>query len=175
MWNWHPEKVALEYLFFSGQVAAARRVNFERHYDLAERVLPAAVAATPTPTVQDAQRQLVRVAAQALGIATEPDLGDYFRLPRSHSKARVAELVGAGELLAVRVEGWDPPAYLWPAARRPRAVNARALLSPFDSLIWFRPRTERCSGFATGSRSTRRPPSGFTATTCCHSCSVSSW
>jgi len=147
MWNWHPEKVALEYLFFSGQVAAARRVNFERHYDLAERVVPAAVAATPTPTVQDAQRQLVRVAAQALGIATEPDLGDYFRLPRADSKARVAELVGAGELLAVRVEGWDAPAYVWPAARRPRAVNARALLTPFDSLIWFRPRTERLFGF----------------------------
>jgi uncharacterized protein YcaQ len=147
MWNWHPEKVALEYLFFSGQVAAARRVNFERYYDLAERVVPAGVSAMPTPAPPDAQRQLVRVAAQALGVATEPDLGDYFRLPRADSKARVAELVAAGELLNVEVDGWDAPAYLWPAARQPRSINARALLTPFDSLIWFRPRTERLFAF----------------------------
>ena len=147
MWNWHPGKVALEYLFFGGQIAAARRVNFERHYDLAERVVPAAVAATPTPSVQDAQRELVRVAARAYGVATEPDLGDYFRLPRADSKQRVAELVAAGELLPVEVESWDVPAYLWPAARQPRAISARALLTPFDSLIWFRPRTERLFGF----------------------------
>ncbi|MBB4662780.1 DNA glycosylase AlkZ-like family protein [Conexibacter arvalis] len=147
MWNWHEGKVALEYLFWSGQVTAARRVNFERRYDLPERVLPASVLATPTPPVEEAQRELVRVAARALGVATEPDLGDYFRLPRRESKARVAELVAAGELLEVEVEGWNAPAYLWPAARRPRRVAARALLSPFDSLIWFRPRTERLFGF----------------------------
>jgi uncharacterized protein YcaQ len=147
MWNWHAGKVALEYLFFSGQVAAARRVNFERHYDLAQRVVPAAVAATPTPAAADAQRQLVRVAAQALGVATEPDLGDYFRLPRGDSKQRVAELVAAGELAPVEVESWDVPAYLWPEARQPRSIKARALLTPFDSMIWFRPRTERLFGF----------------------------
>lgn len=147
MWNWHEGKVALEYLFWSGQVTAARRVNFERRYDLPERVLPAEVVATPTPTVEEAQRELLRVSARAHGVATEPDLGDYFRLPRAESKARVAELVEAGELLPVTVEGWDAPAYLWPAARRPRRVRARALLSPFDSLIWFRPRTERIFGF----------------------------
>ncbi len=147
MWNWHEGKVALEYLFFTGQVAAARRVNFERLYDIAERVLPAAIRDRPTPAAADAQRQLVRVAARALGVATEPDLGDYFRLPRAASKARVAELVEAGELLPVEVRGWDAPAYLWPEARRPRRVHARALLSPFDSLIWFRPRTERLFGF----------------------------
>ena len=103
--------------------------------------------ATPTPTVEEAQRELIRVAARATGVATEPDLGDYFRLPRGESKARVAELVAAGELLPVEVDGWDAPAYLWPEARRPRRVAARALLSPFDSLIWFRPRTERIFGF----------------------------
>jgi uncharacterized protein len=147
MWNWHEGKIALEHLFFTGQVAAARRVNFERLYDTVDRVLPAEIRDQPTPSVADAQRQLVRVAAEALGVATEPDLGDYFRLPRSDSKQRVAELVAAGELIPVDVEGWDAPAYLWPAARHPRTMHARALLSPFDSLIWFRQRTERLFDF----------------------------
>ena len=147
MWNWHQGKVALEHLFFTGRVAAARRINFERRYDTAERVIPAEIRERPTPSRADAQRELVRVAAQALGVATEPDLGDYFRLPRADSKARVAELVADAELAAVEVEGWTAPAYLWPAARRPRRVDARALLSPFDSLIWFRPRTERLFDF----------------------------
>jgi uncharacterized protein YcaQ len=147
MWNWHEGKVALEHLFFTGRVAAARRINFERLYDTVERVLPEEILSRTTPSPDDAQRELVRIAARALGVATEPDLGDYFRLPRSDSKARVAELVDAGELTPVEVEGWGAPAYLWPAARRPRAVHARALLSPFDSLIWFRPRTRRLFGF----------------------------
>ncbi len=147
MWNWHSGKVALEYLFYTGQVVAAGRTNFERLYDLPERVLPPEVLVAPTPERAEAQRRLVRIAAAALGIATEPDLGDYFRLPRSDSKARVAELVAAGELKEVSVEGWPAPAYLWAAARRPRRIEARALLSPFDSLIWFRPRAERLFGF----------------------------
>ena len=147
MWNWHEGKVALEYLFFTGQVASARRVNFERLYDRTENVLPAEIRNRPTPCAADAQRQLVRVAAQALGVATEPDLGDYFRLPRAASKERVAELAATGELIPVDVQGWAAPAYLWPAARQPREVHARALLSPFDSLIWFRQRTERLFGF----------------------------
>jgi uncharacterized protein YcaQ len=147
MWNWHDGKLSLEYLFWSGRVTAANRVNFERRYDLPERVLPRAVLDTPTPSDEDAQRELVRVAARALGVATEPDLGDYFRLPRGDSKERVAELVAAGELEPVEVEGWDAPAYLSPGARRPRRVDARALLTPFDSLVWFRARTERLFGF----------------------------
>jgi uncharacterized protein YcaQ len=147
MWNWHDGKVALEYLFFTGQVAAARRVNFERLYDVTDRVVPAPIRDIPTPSVADAQRQLVRLAARALGVATEPDLGDYFRLPRSDSKARVAELSAAGELISVEVEGWSAQAYLWPGADEPRGLHARALLSPFDSLIWSRTRTERLFGF----------------------------
>ena len=147
MWNWHEGKVALEHLFFTGRIGAARRVNFERLYDTIERVLPPQILEQPTQSQDEAQRALLRIAAGALGVATEPDLGDYFRLPRGDSKARVAELVAAGELLPVEVEGWAAPAYLWPAARQPRKLHARALLSPFDSLIWFRQRTERLFGF----------------------------
>ncbi|HEX3975109.1 MAG TPA: crosslink repair DNA glycosylase YcaQ family protein [Solirubrobacteraceae bacterium] len=147
LWNWHDGKVALEYLFFTGQVVSAGRVNFERLYDLPERVLPAEVLAAPTPDPAEAQRELVRIAAAALGVATEPDLGDYFRLPRADSKARVAELAAAAELIEVEVAGWGAPAYLWPEARRPRQIQARAILSPFDSLVWFRPRAERLFGF----------------------------
>ncbi len=147
MWNWHEGKVALEHLFFTGRIGAARRVNFERLYDTIERVLPPEILDQPMQSQDEAQRALLRIAAGALGVATEPDLGDYFRLPRGDSKARVAELVAAGELLPVQVEGWAAPAYLWPAARQPRRLHARALLSPFDSLIWFRQRTERLFGF----------------------------
>jgi uncharacterized protein YcaQ len=149
MWSWSEEKTALEYLFFAGEVCAARRVNFERLYDLPERVLPKQVMDAPTPTQEEAQRQLLLVAAKRLGVATEPDLGDYFRLPRTESKARVAELVEEGDLVPVRVEGWRQPAYL--STERPtgmrRAATARALLTPFDSLVWARERTERLFDF----------------------------
>jgi uncharacterized protein YcaQ len=147
MWDWSETKKALEHLFFSGQVAAARRINFERLYDLPERVLPPQVLAAPTPPEDEAQRQLLLIAARRLGVATEPDLGDYFRLPRRESKARVAELVEAGELLPARVEGWDPEAYAPPDLAVPRRIRRRALLSPFDSLVWARPRTERLWDF----------------------------
>lgn len=147
MWQWHDGKVALEYLFWAGEIGAARRINFERHYDLIERVLPLHILNQPTPSPADAQRELVRIAARAYGVATEPDLGDYFRLPRAVSKLRVAELVEAGELVPVSVQGWTGPGYLWPAARRPRKIAARALLSPFDPLIWFRDRALRLFGF----------------------------
>jgi uncharacterized protein len=157
MWNWHEGKVALEHLFFSGRIGAARRVNFERLYDLIERVPPAEILEQPTPSADDAQQELVRVAARALGVATEPDLGDYFRLPRRDSKARVAELVEAGELIPVTVEGWAAPAYLWPDATAPRTLQARALLSPpFDSLIWFASAPSGCSASATGSTAAQR-------------------
>ena len=147
MWNWHDGKIALEYLFWSGKITAARRVNFERLYDVPERVLPPAIMAQQEMPAAEAQRELVRIAARAYGVATEPDLRDYFRLPHLDSKQRVAELVEAGELLPVEVAGWKAPAYLWPDARRPRRITARALLSPFDPLVWFRDRTERIFGF----------------------------
>jgi uncharacterized protein len=149
MWSWSEEKTALEYLFFAGRVCAPRRVNFERLYDLPERVLPRPVLEAPTPSQDEAQRQLLLIAAKRLGVATEADLGDYFRLPRTESKARVAELAEDGSLVPVRVEGWRQPAYLSterPAGLR-RAASARALLTPFDSLVWARERTERLFDF----------------------------
>ena len=147
MWRWHDGKRALEYLFFTGRITAESRVNFERRYDLVEHVLASEIHAAPTPDEADAQRELVRIAARALGVATEPDLGDYFRLPRHDSKRRVAELVERGELLPVSVEGWNAPAYRWPAARLPRRLHHRALISPFDSLVWFRDRAQRLFDF----------------------------
>lgn len=148
MWNWHPGKAALEYLFFTGALTArSRTAGFERVYDLTERVLPAAVLATPTPARTDAIRELVATAARALGVATETDLRDYFRLSVLETRTAIAELVESRALLPVEVDGWGRPAWLDPAARRPRRARARALLSPFDSLVWERPRVERLFGF----------------------------
>ncbi|HEY0126320.1 MAG TPA: crosslink repair DNA glycosylase YcaQ family protein, partial [Blastococcus sp.] len=148
MWDWHAGKVALEWLFFSGEVTATHRTtSFEKVYDLTERVLPAAVLRTPTPEPADAIRELVRTAARALGVATERDLRDYFRLKPMAARTAIGELADAGELLPVEVAGWGAPGWLDPEARRPRWIRARALLSPFDSLVWERPRVERIFGF----------------------------
>jgi uncharacterized protein YcaQ len=146
-WDWSDVKRAFEWLFWSGQVTSARRRGFERLYDLPERVLPAEVIKTPTPPIDEAQRGLLRVAARSLGVGTARDLRDYFRLPAEDVKARLPELVESGDLLEVEVEGWRQPAYLDPAARLPRRVRARALVGPFDSLVWERDRTERLFGF----------------------------
>src|SRR6202008_1923325 len=146
-WGWSEATRAVECLFWTGELTTAtRRGTFERVYGLPEKVLPKAVVDAPTPDRADAQRELYRIAARAMGIATYKDLRDYFRMPVEGAKDRIAELVEAGELLPVTVKGWDSPAYLDPAARRPRKVDATALLSPFDNLIWFRERTERMFG-----------------------------
>ncbi|SOE04211.1 winged helix-turn-helix domain-containing protein [Blastococcus haudaquaticus] len=148
MWDWHAGKVALEWLFFTGEVTATHRTaSFEKVYDITERVLPPAVLQAPTPDPDDAVRELVRVAARALGVATERDLRDYFRLKPAAARAAIGELAEGGELVPVDVTGWGAPAWLDPAARRPRRIRARALLSPFDSLVWERPRVERIFGF----------------------------
>lgn len=146
-WGWSEAKRALESLFWTGELTTAtRRGTFERVYGLPEKVLPRAVLATPTPTRAEAQRGLLRIAARALGVATERDLRDYFRMGVAETRARLAELVEAGELAPVTVQGWREAAYLDPAARRPRRIAAHALLSPFDNAIWFRERTERMFG-----------------------------
>ncbi|HWA62903.1 MAG TPA: winged helix-turn-helix domain-containing protein [Caulobacteraceae bacterium] len=145
-WNWSNGKRALEWLFWSGFITTRTRRNFERVYDLTERVLPRAICETPTPDDADAQRELVRLSARAMGVATEGDLRDYFRLPVADTKARIEELVEAGELARVQVQGWRQPAYLAPEVKIPRKLPAAALLSPFDNLIWRRERTERVFG-----------------------------
>lgn len=141
-WDRSDTKWVTEALFASGQLTTATRVGFARHYDLTERVLPPEVVAREVAD-DDAVRQLVLRAAGALGVATEADLRDYFRLSPRQSKPAVAELVAAGELEAVEVEGWQAPAYLRAGQKVPRRDRGTALLCPFDPLIFFRPRVER--------------------------------
>ncbi|WP_263262841.1 crosslink repair DNA glycosylase YcaQ family protein [Pseudomonas sp. RIT-PI-S] len=146
-WDWSQEKMALEWLFAAGEVTVAARRGFERLYDLPERVLPAAVLAQATPTVEEAQRQLLLHAAKALGVASEQDLRAYFRLSPGEARLRLEELGEAGSLLRCEVEGWPRPGWCMPIERLPRAVTTHALLSPFDSLLWERDRAQRLFGF----------------------------
>ena len=146
-WGWSDSKRALEWLFWAGAVTTAtRRGTFERVYDLTERVLPKAIIDTPTPSEADAQRDLLRIAARAMGIASERCLRDYFRLNPADAKARIAELVDAGELRPVAVEGWRQIGLLHCEAKIPRRIDAQALLAPFDPLIWQRERAESLFG-----------------------------
>ena len=145
-WGWADGKRALEWLYWTGRLAAAERRNFQRLYDLTERVIPAEVLSAPTPPEDEAHRGLLRLAARSLGVGTAADLADYVRLTVPEARPRIAELVEGGSLEPVSIEGWTQPAFLDREARVPRRVEARALLSPFDSLVWFRPRVARLFG-----------------------------
>lgn len=147
-WDWDDAKIALERLFDQGVVGVTRRSrDWARLYDVVERVLPADVLATPATAEREARKQLLVLAARSLGVATLADLCDYHRLKATTCKPLVAELVAEGALLAADVDGWNKPAFLHPEAAAPRRITGRALLSPFDSLVWFRDRTERLFDF----------------------------
>ena len=146
-WGWSQGKEVLEWLFWIGDVTTARRRNFERLYDLTERVLPERVRSMSAPSPEQARRELMAVSARALGVGTARDLRDYFRLPAQDAALRIAELVEEGTLQPVSVEGWKQQAYLHADAVCPRKAEVRALLSPFDSLIWERQRTHRLFDF----------------------------
>ncbi|KAA2258866.1 winged helix-turn-helix domain-containing protein [Solihabitans fulvus] len=146
-WNRSDVKIICEWLFAIGELTTGTRRGFERQYDLPERVFPAEVLAAPEVSEADAARELVRRAAVAHGVATEPDLRDYYRLRPNSSRQAVAELVEEGLLEPVTVPGWRHQAYRHVDARTPRRVTGRALLCPFDPLIWERDRTERLFDF----------------------------
>ncbi|MGE3249964.1 MAG: winged helix-turn-helix domain-containing protein [Hyphomonadaceae bacterium] len=146
-WGWSEGKLAMEYLFMVGRVTTHSRRGFERIYDLPERVHPTHVLEAPTPDPQEAVRELARRALCAMGVATSADIADYYRLPPERMKQAMSELVEMGAALPASVPGWKNAAYLDPNARMPRRVNAAALLSPFDPLVWRRERVERLFGF----------------------------
>ncbi|TIL67968.1 winged helix-turn-helix domain-containing protein [Mesorhizobium sp.] len=146
-WGWSDAKHAFEWLFWAGRITTASRRGFERLYDLPQRVLPPAILALPVPSPEGAHRELLRISARAHGVATAGDLRDYFRLSPADIKGRIEELIDAGDLLPVRVEGWDKTAYLHRDARFPRKIEARALLAPFDPVVFERARTERLFDF----------------------------
>lgn len=146
-WDWSEEKHALEWLFAAGEVTVAGRRGFERLYDLPERVLPSSIINHPQLSEADAQRGLLLHAVKALGVGTEKDIRDYFRQDPAPARAGLAELVEEGAIEVVKVKGWKQPAYVLPEFKVPKKVTASALLSPFDSLIWERARTERLFDF----------------------------
>jgi uncharacterized protein YcaQ len=147
-WNWSEARKVLDFLYMVGDLAiAGRNAQFEVRYDLPERVLPAAVLATPTPTRAEAAQELVRRAAVSHGVATAVCLRDYYRMPAADVAPAIAALVESGELVPVQVEGWRRKAWLHRDARLPRKVDARAVLSPFDPMVWERARAEHLFGF----------------------------
>ena len=147
MWDWSKGKLALEALFMGGEVTTAHRTNFTRMYDLSERVIPDEHFDADGLGRDEAQSILLLKAARSMGVATAADLADYHRIRMPEARPLIERLADEGELVEVEVEGWGRTAYLHPEARLPRKVEGRALLSPFDNLVWYRDRIERLWDF----------------------------
>jgi uncharacterized protein YcaQ len=147
-WDHDDGKTALEALFYLGRITARRRPHdFARVYDLPERMIPVEALTQPVLSEHEARKELLVLAAKYHGIGTLQDLADYHRLMPTACKGPLAELVEEGRLLPATVREWDRPAYLHPAARLPRRIGARALLSPFDPVVWTRGRALRMFDF----------------------------
>ncbi|MFI0460470.1 MAG: winged helix-turn-helix domain-containing protein [Ilumatobacteraceae bacterium] len=147
-WDWDEGKAVLEYLFWTGEITAQRRPNdFARVYYAPHDVLPKEILKMPTPSQSEARREMLLLAARSVGVGTAADLFDYHRQKPQQAKPYLTELVEEGLIEQVRVEGWRDPAYMLPDTLRPRSVDVRALVSPFDSLVWCRPRIERLFDF----------------------------
>lgn len=147
MWGWNNGKVALEVLFLQGRVTTSHRPNFVRMYDVTERVIDPKHLEGSAPIHDEALTELLMKASTALGVATADDLADYYRMRMPAARPLVRRLVDDERLIEVEVEGWEKPAYLDPDATLPRKARGTALLSPFDNLIWYRPRVERLWDF----------------------------
>ncbi|OFW67272.1 MAG: hypothetical protein A2Z12_06060 [Actinobacteria bacterium RBG_16_68_21] len=146
-WGWADGKHVLEWLFESGQAAVAERRNFTRYYDVVERVIPAQFREAPAVPAEDALRELIMRAAERMVVATAKGLADYYRQPIVAARRVVAGLAGAGSLVEVEVAGWDEPLFMHPDGTIPRKMEARALVNPFDPIVWFRDRTEQLYDF----------------------------
>lgn len=146
-WGYQKGKIALEWLFGRGDLTAFRGSNFKRVYDIPERYVPAPHFEAPRPSKEDAMRALLVESARHHGLGTTRDLADYYRLHVPTSRDMLADLASEGALETVGVHDWKEPVYLHPEAKRPRSVTGSALLSPFDSLVWERARTERLFDF----------------------------
>ena len=147
-WDWDESKTALEYLFLTGQLMSrGRGTDFARIYDTPERVLPQRIIDAPTASEHDARKQLLVRSAIAQGVATATDLADYYRQTPAAVKPLITELLEEGALREVAVDGWAEKAIVHRSAKLPKQLHATALLSPFDSLVWCRPRNERLFDF----------------------------
>ena len=147
-WDWDEAKTALEYLFLTGELmSCGRGSDFARVYDIPERVLPRKILQMPTPSETEARKELLVRAMRAQGVATMRDLADYYRQKPAVVKPLVSQLVEQGVLREVSVDGWQDKAYVHRNAQLPKRLFATALLSPFDSLVWCRPRNERLFNF----------------------------
>jgi uncharacterized protein YcaQ len=145
-WGWSLVKRGLETLFRWGDVVSAGRTRFERVYALPEQVLPASVRELHVPR-DEAMRRLISISARAHGVGTVDDLADYFRLKATDALPAIRQLEDAGELVPVAIDGWAKPAWLHRDARLPRRMQATALLSPFDPVVWARARALRLFDF----------------------------